>query len=179
MRRSWRSGCSKCSTYYQVWTAAAGLLQVLIDSTSTDRPAAQHMQQPSLVRWSWRPQSPPSAAVVRRGPAFELFRTAVCLLLFCRAPTDLADRLVKADPKRVAALASNVSLIAARLLRLREIFPKVGEQLRRSCPLAVAVLNAVRLPCRSCAGAESKTLPHAVPACSKAHALRSLSGLQS
>jgi hypothetical protein len=43
-----------------------------------------------------------------------------------RARADLASRLVKADPKRVAALATNVSLIAARLLRLREIFPKVG-----------------------------------------------------
>lgn len=38
---------------------------------------------------------------------------------------DLADRLVKADPKRVVALASSTDLIAARLLRLREIFPKV------------------------------------------------------
>jgi hypothetical protein len=39
---------------------------------------------------------------------------------------DLADRLVKADPKRVAALASSTDLIAARLLRLREIFPKAN-----------------------------------------------------
>jgi hypothetical protein len=39
---------------------------------------------------------------------------------------DLADRLVKADPKRVAALATSTDLIAARLLRLRDIFPKAN-----------------------------------------------------
>lgn len=46
---------------------------------------------------------------------------------------DLAGRLVKADPKRVAALATNVSLIAARLLRLRDIFPKVGVTIVQGC----------------------------------------------
>lgn len=45
---------------------------------------------------------------------------AVCNLL-----PDLADRLFMAPPKRIAALASNTRVIAARLLRLREIFPKV------------------------------------------------------
>lgn len=39
---------------------------------------------------------------------------------------DLADRLVKAPPKRVAELASSVDVIAARLLRLREICPKAN-----------------------------------------------------
>jgi len=44
--------------------------------------------------------------------------------LLCLA--DLADRLVKAPPQRVAELASSTDVIAARLLRLRDIFPKVG-----------------------------------------------------
>jgi hypothetical protein len=39
---------------------------------------------------------------------------------------DLADRLFKAPPKQVAALASSPDLIACRLLRLREIFPKAN-----------------------------------------------------
>lgn len=46
--------------------------------------------------------------------------------LFSVTCADIADRLVRADPKRVAALASSTDLIAARLLRLRDIFPKVG-----------------------------------------------------
>ncbi|KAF8068392.1 hypothetical protein HT031_002081 [Scenedesmus sp. PABB004] len=39
---------------------------------------------------------------------------------------DLAARLVKAPPKRVAQLAASTELVAARLLRLRAIFPQAN-----------------------------------------------------
>jgi hypothetical protein len=59
--------------------------------------------------------------------------TACNLLADCMLPVpllqfdnaDLASRLVKAPPKRVARLAANTDVIAARLLRLRDIFPQV------------------------------------------------------
>jgi hypothetical protein len=43
----------------------------------------------------------------------------------CHCAADLADRLIRAPPKRVAQLATSTDVIAARLLRLRELFPKV------------------------------------------------------
>ncbi|WIA10616.1 hypothetical protein OEZ85_010798 [Tetradesmus obliquus] len=39
---------------------------------------------------------------------------------------DLASRLVKAPPKRVAQLAASTEIIAERLLRLRDIFPQAN-----------------------------------------------------
>lgn len=70
---------------------------------------------------------------------------------------DLADRLVKADPKRVAALASSTDLIAARLLRLREIFPKV-----LACTLSdAAYLSCVCRHPLSCQSMVAQLTPYA------------------
>jgi hypothetical protein len=63
-----------------------------------------------------------------RVPACSLQVRQLVSVSLVAAFADLADRLVKADPKRVTALANSTDLIAARLLRLRDIFPKVGTQ---------------------------------------------------
>jgi hypothetical protein len=48
-----------------------------------------------------------------------------CLATLCNLLPDLAPRLVKAPPQRLAQLAAATHTLAARLLRLRAIFPKV------------------------------------------------------
>lgn len=52
-------------------------------------------------------------------------RLPACLHACVLVCADLASRLVKAPPKRVAQLAVNTDSIAARLLSLRDIFPQV------------------------------------------------------
>lgn len=52
-----------------------------------------------------------------KAPAYVHAYASVC--------ADLASRLVKAPPKRVAQLAASTEIIAERLLRLRDIFPQV------------------------------------------------------
>lgn len=48
-----------------------------------------------------------------------------CLATLCNLLPDLAPRLAKAPPQRLAQLAAATHTLAARLLRLRTIFPKV------------------------------------------------------
>jgi hypothetical protein len=49
-----------------------------------------------------------------------------CLATLYNLLPDLAPRLAKAPPKRLAQLAAATHTLAARLLRLRAIFPKVS-----------------------------------------------------
>lgn len=52
-----------------------------------------------------------------------------CLATLCNLLPDLAPRLAKAPPQRLAQLAAATHTLAARLLRLRTIFPKANVSL--------------------------------------------------
>lgn len=69
-----------------------------------------------------------------------------CLATLCNLLPDLAPRLAKAPPQRLAQLAAATHTLAARLLRLRAIFPKANISLlieRRLSLLLEDDLNAV------------------------------------
>lgn len=115
LKSSSAAGC-KPDSPHRLSAAGEGSLQYSVAcaaGTSTTGQSARCMG--SWLSGAWQEPQPPQQQHIYTAS------------LHSHVSADLADRLVKAPPKRVVELASSTDIIAARLLRLREIFPKVHQ----------------------------------------------------